>query len=197
MLSRKEQRDMADQTAEWSVQIANSRSCQPCGCDIGASWVCKVHQQIETPINDDQEADVNDAATHVQHAIPNYSHLAKWVAPVGIKDSGERITYSSGSMRDPSTGKIKWSRVTFGPMLRRWAMHLTNAEAKYPDPTPGVPNFTLIETEEERIRYKESALRHFMSWFYEETDEDHAAAVFFNINGVGIIDEKRKAKESK
>lgn len=97
-------------------------------------------------------------------------------------------------MRDPSTGKIKWSRVTFGPMLRRWAQHLTTAEAKYPDPSPGVPNFTLISTEEERQRYKESALRHFMSWFYEETDEDHASAVFFNINGVEIIKDKMRAK---
>lgn len=111
-----------------------------------------------------------------------------------IKDSGERVTYASGSMRDPSTGKIKWSRITFGPMMRRWAQHLTTAEGKYPDPKPGLPNFMLIETEEELIRYKESAFRHFMSWFNDETDEDHASAVFFNINGVEIIKDKQRAK---
>jgi hypothetical protein len=97
-------------------------------------------------------------------------------------------------MRDPSTGKLKWSRIFFGPMARRWAQHLTTAEAKYPDARPGVPNFMLIETDEEYFRYKESALRHFMSWYYEERDEDHAAAAFFNVNGCEIIRDKQRAK---
>lgn len=118
-----------------------------------------------------------------------------WKPLLSIKDSGERQTYSSGSMRDPSMGKIKWSRITFGPMMRRWAQHLTTAEAKYPDPKLGLPNFMLIESEEERLRYKESAFRHFMSWFNDEQDEDHAAAVFFNINGVEIIKDKKRGKE--
>ena len=135
--------------------------------------------------------------------LTNTAQLDEVIQPIGdgrltvIKDSGERVTYASGSMRDPSTGKIKWSRILFGPMARRWAQHLTTAEAKYPDPEPGVPNFTLISTQEEYIRYKESALRHFMSWFYDEVDEDHASAVFFNINGVEIIKDKRKTKEGK
>lgn len=158
-----------------TVQQVNGKSCQPCGCDEGAGHMCAQHK----------EAFFTDI---VEPTIPG------WAPLTAIKDSGERVTYASGSMRDPSTGKIKWSRITFGPMMRRWAQHLTTAEAKYPDSQPGVPNFMLIETEEERMRYKESAFRHFMSWFNEETDEDHAAAVFFNINGVAIIDEKRKAK---
>lgn len=94
-------------------------------------------------------------------------------------------------MRDHSTGKLDWTRITYGPMMRRWAQHLTTAEAKYPDAALGVPNFMLIETDEELFRYKKSAFRHFMSWFYDETDEDHAAAVYFNINGVEIIKDKR------
>jgi hypothetical protein len=108
----------------------------------------------------------------------------------GIADSGKRMTFASGSMRDPSEGKIKWSRITFGPMMRRWAQHLTTAEAKYPDPKPGLPNFMLIETVEEYHRYRESAFRHFMDWFDGKTDEDHASATFFNINGVEIIKAK-------
>ena len=119
-----------------------------------------------------------------------------WSDMSGIKDSGQRQTYSSGSQRDPSTGKIKWSRITFGPMMRRWAQHLTAAEVKYPDPKPGFPNFMLIETEEELVRYKESAFRHFMDWFDGKDDEDHAAAVFFNINGVEIIKAKQRAAAS-
>lgn len=112
-----------------------------------------------------------------------------------VKDSGQRLQFASGSLRDTAEGKIKWSRILFGPMARRWAWHLTKAEAKYPDPTPGVPNFTLIETDEELARYRESALRHFMQWWDGEKDEDHAAAVFFNVNGVEIIRAKRLQKE--
>ncbi len=112
----------------------------------------------------------------------------------GIHDSGQRQQFASGSLRDPSTGKIKWSRITFGPMMRRWAQHLTTAEAKYPDIAPGIPNFTLIEGDEELVRYKESAFRHFMAWFYDETNEDHASAVFFNINGVELLKDKRREK---
>ena len=137
---------------------------------------------------------MDDADQAAQQRKERKDSKPAWGVLNNIKDSGERVTYSSGAMRDPSTGKIKWSRITFGPMMRRWAQHLTNAEAKYPDPTPGIPNFSLIETDEERIRYKESAFRHFMSWFNDESDEDHAAAVFFNINGVELIKDKQAAK---
>jgi hypothetical protein len=139
---------------------------------------------------EDQEADVSGRP---DGWLPTTGQ--EWAALTTIKDSGQRITFASGSMRDPSTGKIKWSRITFGPMMRRWAQHLTTAEAKYPDVAPGVPNFMLIETPEELARYKESAFRHFVSWCYGETDEDHAAAVFFNINGVELCQEKLNAKE--
>jgi hypothetical protein len=139
----------------------------------------------------DQEAEWHNFVPQMESSE---SPAVTWGPLTGIKDSGERVTFASGSMRDPSTGKIKWSRITFGPMMRRWAQHLTTAEAKYPDPKPGLPNFMLIETEEELIRYKESAFRHFMSWFNDETDEDHASAVFFNINGVEIIKDKQRAK---
>jgi hypothetical protein len=100
-----------------------------------------------------------------------------------VKDSGQRQEFAGGMVRDTTAGKIGWHRVADGPMLRRWADHLTKAEAKYPDIAPGVPNWTLAEGEAELARFRESAFRHFMAWFYGETDEDHAAGVFFNING--------------
>jgi hypothetical protein len=159
---------------------SNDQSARLCGCDPGADHLCQQHRE---------EAFVDLGADLIPPPTP-------W-APLGtIKDSGERMTFTSGSMRDPSAGKIKWSRITFGPMMRRWAQHLTTAEAKYPDPKPGLPNFMLIETEEELIRYKESAFRHFMSWWEGDTSEDHAAAIFFNVNGCEIIKNKQKAKES-
>jgi len=155
------------------------KSATFCGCDEGADHKCERHSNPNTASTGAYRRDVSETVEN---------HNAKIE---GIHDSGKRMTFSSGSMRDPSDGKIKWSRVTFGPMHRRWAEHLTKAEAKYPDPTPGVPNFSLIESEEEFFRYKESAYRHFMDWFYGKTNEDHAAAVFFNINGVEIIKAKR------
>jgi hypothetical protein len=42
-------------------------------------------------------------------------------------------------------------------------------------------------------RFKESALRHFLQWYWDETDEDHGAAVLFNINGAEYVKEKMKS----
>lgn len=163
--------------------VIDDRSAQPCGCDKGANHVCEWHA-TEAWREMIERSETKFGATIEKHNAKIE----------GIHDSGERMKFASGSMRDPSTGKIDWTRVTFGPMLRRWAKHLTTAEAKYPDAALGVPNFSLIETEEEYLRYKKSAYRHFMSWFYNETDEDHASAVFFNINGVEIIKAKRRGE---
>ena len=99
-----------------------------------------------------------------------------------IKDSGERQEFSGGMVRDTAAGKIDYLNIRFGPMLRRWAKHLTMGREKYPDPEPGVPNWTLAEGMDECLRAKQSAARHFEAWILGETDEDHAAGVFFNIN---------------
>ena len=155
-------------------------SAMPCGCDPEASHQCQDHFGRMTPPGEQ----LYGTAGIFKGESSMYA----------IKDSGKRQSFASGSVRDTADGKIKWSRITFGPMMRRWAEHLTKAEAKYPDPTPGIPNFSLISTEEERIRYRESAFRHFMSWFHGEKDEDHAAAVFFNINGVEMIRDKQAGK---
>jgi hypothetical protein len=99
-----------------------------------------------------------------------------------IKDSGARQEFAGGMVRDTTEGKINYLSTRFGPMYRRWAAHLTKGRAKYPDPEPGVPNWTLAAGPEELNRARESALRHFEAWLDGELDEDHAAAVFFNVN---------------
>lgn len=99
-----------------------------------------------------------------------------------IKDSGDRKQFSSGMVRDTAEGKIDFTSVRFGPMYRRWAEHTTKGRAKYPDPAPGIPNWTLAEGIEEFLRARESLLRHEEAYLAGETDEDHAAAMFFNIN---------------
>lgn len=95
-----------------------------------------------------------------------------------VKDSGERMEFDSGMVRDTEDGKTDFSLVLDGPMFDRWAEHLTKGAKKY-----APRNWMQASGEEEYERFKRSALRHFLQWFRGETDEDHAAAVFFNICG--------------
>lgn len=99
-----------------------------------------------------------------------------------IKDSGERQSFSGGMVRDTVEGKIDYLSCRFGPMFKRWNAHLTKGREKYPDVEIGVPNWTLAEGKEELNRARQSAARHFEAYLAGETDEDHAAGVFFNIN---------------
>lgn len=167
-----------------------------CGCDPEAKHLCAMHRPddrykasgvVRTEATPWLDAPVSSIDGSAGTIITSYV----------VKDSGERKQFTSGSLRDTTTGKINWSRVFPGPMLRRWAQHLTTAEAKYPDVSPGVANWTLIESDEEYHRYKESAFRHFMQWYNDDIDEDHAAACYFNINGVELIKEKRRKGDTK
>lgn len=107
-----------------------------------------------------------------------------------IKDSGQRQEFSGGMVRDTTEGKIDWLNLRFGPLYRRVAEHLTKGRIKYPDPAPGVPNWTLAEGREEALRAKQSAARHFEQWLQGELDEDHASAVVFNMNLFEYLREK-------
>jgi len=118
-----------------------------------------------------------------------------------VKDSGERTEFASGMVRDTQEGKLEGDRCAEGPMLQRWGEHLTKGAVKYPDLGPGRANWTLAMEGDEYVRFRKSAWRHFMQWWYGERDEDHAAAVFFNINGAeytkGVIDGKVKRDQKK
>jgi len=109
-----------------------------------------------------------------------------------LKDSGKRQEFDGGMVRDTQEGKTDYWRVLVGPMFERWAVHLTKGAQKYPDQSPGVPNWTLAAGEEERQRFKASAFRHFMQWYRDEVDEDHASAVMFNMNGAEYTRPKRE-----
>jgi hypothetical protein len=99
-----------------------------------------------------------------------------------IKDSGKRIDYESGMRRDVQDGKPMFGLVYDGPMLHRWAVHLTGGAVKY-----GERNWQLANSQEELNRFMHSAARHFYQWFVGEVDEDHAAAVYFNINAAEYV----------
>ena len=102
-----------------------------------------------------------------------------------VKDSGERKQFDSGMQRDVTTGKPKAHLVRGGPMLWRWIWHLTRGAEKYDD-----NNWMKASGQEELDRFKESAARHFEQWFRGDDDEDHAAAVYFNINGYEYVKER-------
>lgn len=95
-----------------------------------------------------------------------------------VKDSGSRMTFGSGMVRDTTLGKVDYSLVFDGPMIDRWAEHLSKGAVKY-----SKRNWMQAAGEAERDRFRESAVRHFIQWLRGDVDEDHAAAVFFNING--------------
>lgn len=101
------------------------------------------------------------------------------------KDSGQRTEFSSGMVRDTAEGKTLWHLVADGPMLKRWAELLTRGAVKY---SPG--NWLKAEGEAEHNRFRESAFRHFMQWYRGDRDEDHGAAVMFNVNGAEYVRDK-------
>jgi len=110
----------------------------------------------------------------------------------GLKDSGQRLHFESGMVRDVDDTKpafdlvipegIPYSEL----MLTRWAELLRKGAIKY-----SRRNWEKANSIEELDRAKASAFRHFMQWYTGETDEDHAAAVFFNINEVETIKYKQ------
>ncbi len=100
-----------------------------------------------------------------------------------IKDSGTRTEFAGGMVRDADAGdKTDYTSVMFGPMLERWAVHCTKGRVKYPDAEPGIPNWTLAASIEEWLHARGSLLRHLMAFLRGEQDEDHAAAIMFNVN---------------
>ena len=107
------------------------------------------------------------------------------------KDSGERVSYDTGMQRDTSSNKARYDLISPAKlpmekqMLTRWAKLMGRGAAKYDD-----RNWEKASTEKELARFKESAFRHFMQWYYGETDEDHAAAVFFNITGAEYVKDR-------
>lgn len=105
-----------------------------------------------------------------------------------VKDSGKREEYASGMRRDTQEGKPRFDLVIpldlpfDQQMLTRWAMHMTLGAKKYGD-----RNWELATGAEEYERFRGSALRHLLQWFSGMRDEDHAAAVFFNITAAEYV----------
>lgn len=110
----------------------------------------------------------------------------KKIKKVITKDSGKRLEFKSGMVRDVEEDKPMYDLV-YMPMLKRWAELMTRGAKKY-----GRDNWKKANGEEELTRFKASALRHMIQYFEGEDDEDHASAVFFNISGAEYVKAKMK-----
>ncbi|MDG4825985.1 DUF5664 domain-containing protein [Asanoa sp. WMMD1127] len=98
------------------------------------------------------------------------------------KDSGVRWSYPTGMVRDTQDGKPRFDLLIpkgipyDEQMITRFAALLARGAVKYGD-----RNWEKATTQEELDRFHASAFRHFMQWLAGETDEDHAAAVTYNV----------------
>lgn len=101
-----------------------------------------------------------------------------------VKDSGKRQNYASGMRRDTQEGKPNYNLID-KDFLYRLAMHLTRGAEKY-----GRENWRLANSREEMLRFQDSAFRHFMQWMNGENDEDHMAAVAFNLSAYEYVKKK-------
>lgn len=98
------------------------------------------------------------------------------------KDSGVREEYNSGMVRDSQKNKARFDLLRpkdvpySAQFLTRVAELMTRGAEKY-----GLRNWEMANSEEELERFENSAERHLMQYLSGETDEDHAAAVVFNL----------------
>ena len=123
-----------------------------------------------------------------QGPIP-FSKVREYVT----KDSGRREEYSSGMIRDINGDKPRFDLILpegvpyDQQFLTRIAALLTRGAVKY-----GERNWELASGKEEMNRFKASALRHLMQWICGETEEDHSAAVVFNLLAYETVKARRE-----
>jgi len=89
-----------------------------------------------------------------------------------VRDSGQRETFSTGSVRDTRRGKGRFDLIT--PLgLHRLARHYENGAAKYGDRN--------WEKGQPLSRFLDSAIRHLYAFLEGLRDEDHLAAAAWNV----------------
>lgn len=112
------------------------------------------------------------------------------------KDSGARAQFESGMQRDTEDGKPRFDLLLpldvpyEDQFLTRVAALLGRGAVKYES-----RNWEQADSQAELDRMKSSAYRHFMQWITGETDEDHAAAVVFNLLAHETTSYKMRVKQ--
>lgn len=101
-----------------------------------------------------------------------------------VKDSGKREEYANGFIRDTEEGKPDYARIMAVPglhlipieMLERLGAHLSKGAIKY-----GEDNWRKATGLTAKLRFARSLFRHARQLILGQRDEDHAAAVTFNV----------------
>lgn len=150
---------------------------------------CGIKEPMNVAHQQDHEADDGDSGKFCwQDLVATYPVPPRFQT----KDSGVRAAFASGMVRDTNEGKARfellWPKdVPYAQQfMTRVAELLGRGAAKYED-----RNWEKATGEAEIRRFEESALRHMMQWLAGETDEDHAAAVVFNLLGAETTKWKR------
>ena len=102
------------------------------------------------------------------------------------KDSGKREEFPTGMVRDTQDDKPRYDLLDRA-FLKRWAELMARGAKKY-----GENNWKKAATEAELDRFRASAIRHIFQWLDNDTTEDHAVAVAFNLAGAEMVREKLK-----
>ena len=114
---------------------------------------------------------------------------------VKVGEDVVRQEFKGGGMRDSQTGKPRFDlllpeHVPYkDQMLTRWAKHMAAGAERYED-----RNWEQFSDWEAYDRAKASAFRHFMQWMNGEQDEDHAAAIFFNVMAAEYVQGRIEGK---
>lgn len=118
--------------------------------------------------------------------VPVFDGDPDCVSVFHVKDSGATSEYADGMRRDSTEGKPRFDLLipTGMPyeetLLYRAAMHYMLGGKKYGD-----RNWEKSRTAESLGHHTEALWRHFMKFVSEVEDgEDHAAAIFWNLNAV-------------
>lgn len=112
------------------------------------------------------------------------------------KDSGKREEYDSGMRRDTQEGKPRFDLLLVpgvpfeAQFLTRLAALLERGATKY-----GERNWQKANSVEELERFVASGMRHMVQWATGEVDEDHAAAVAFNLMAAEYVKWKLEQNE--
>ena len=89
-----------------------------------------------------------------------------------LKDSGQRSEYPTGAVRDNAEGKGRYDLIPFQG-LARLARHYEAGAKKYSDRN--------WEKGMDISRYTDAAMRHLIKYIAGWNDEDHLAAVAWNV----------------
>lgn len=100
------------------------------------------------------------------------------------KDSGMRVSFDTGMVRDMQDNKPRYDLID-RVFLKRWAELMARGANKY-----GENNWRKAATEAEFARFQASATRHLFQRLDGDRTEDHAAAVAFNLAGAEMVREK-------